>query len=118
LTDAPHPNLRALLAGLACLGLAARVRHPVGAALWVSAFLVAESALAESPDEIALLFVFIIVAYSVTGHAPLRRAWVGSLALGLAVSLSVAWDPSDSLSNILPTVILFVLVIVMWLVTR
>ena len=108
--EAANPHLRALLSTVAVLGLLVRVTHPDASAVWLSAFLVLESLTTESPDEIGLLLAIIVGAYSVWAHAPARRAWVGTLALAIAVTVTVAVDPSDSISNVLPTLLLFVAV--------
>jgi len=67
-----------------------------------------ESVLAESPDEVPVLLALVIVAYSVTAHAPRRIGLTGAGLLAMAVTLAIARDPSDSLDNVLPTILLFV----------
>ncbi len=109
-TDAPHPPVRALLASAAALALLFRQTRPVPGCVWAGCLLVVESVTTEAPDEAALLFSITLLAYSVCAHEPLRRAWVGSAALATGCVAAVSLDPSDSASNILPTVLLFVVV--------
>ena len=108
--DAPSTYLRALLATVATLSLVLRTRFPLVAAAVMSASLTVESLATESPDEMPLLLAIVVLAYSVWAHAPARRAWVGSALLGASASLAVAVDPSDSLGNVVPTLLLFIAV--------
>lgn len=108
--DAPSTYLRALLATVATLSLLLRTRFPLVAAAVMSAALTVESLATESPDEMPVLLAIVVLAYSVWAHAPARRAWVGSVLLGASASLAVAVDPSDSLDNVVPTLLLFIAV--------
>lgn len=105
---APQPGLRAVLAAVTVLGVAVRRRLPVTAAAVVSIGLAVESVVAEPPDEVPVLLALVIVAYSVAAHTPRRVAFVGATLLAMAITLAIARDPSDSLSNVLPTIVLFV----------
>jgi len=108
--DPPDQLVRAVCSTLGVLGLLLRVSRPLPASFWMAGWLLVESLVAESPDEIGFLLAIVVMCYSVWAHAPARRAWIGSAALAVAISTSVALDPSDSPSNILPTVLLFVAV--------
>jgi signal transduction histidine kinase len=103
-----HVLLRAALAGLTVAGLLPRRTSPALAAAWVAAGLAAESLITESPDQVALLLAIIVSAFSVAAWAPRREAVLGLGLLSLSVSLSIAVDPSDDLSNVPPTLLLFV----------
>lgn len=105
---APQPGLRAFLAAGTVLGVAFRRRLPVTSAAVVAIGMAVESVVTESPDEVPVLLAVVIVAFSVAAHAPRRVAFVGAVLLGMAVTLAIALDPSDSLGNVLPTVVLFV----------
>lgn len=107
-TEAPHPPLRAALAAATMAGLALRRRHALVAALMVAVGLATESLVTESADEVAVLVGLVLAAFSVAAYAPVREAVVGAVVLSMAVAVAIALDPSDSLSNILPTVLLFV----------
>jgi signal transduction histidine kinase len=48
------------------------------------------------------------VAYSVAVHAPLREALLGGALVSMAVAIAIALDPSDSVSNIPPSMLMFV----------
>lgn len=105
---APHPGVRAALAAVAVSGIAVRRTLPATAAALYGAAMTAESLTTESPDEMVMLFACLLLAYSVAAYAPRREAFLGGglMAMGLAVTIGV--DPSDSLSNIAPTLGLFV----------
>ncbi|WP_404347440.1 histidine kinase [Phycicoccus jejuensis] len=109
-TSAPHPGARAVLATLVVLALLVRVRHPIAACTWAACVLLAESLLLESPDEVAVLVALVVLSYSAYAHAPARRAGRGAAVVAAAASVSVAVDPSDSLSNLPATLVFFVVV--------
>lgn len=108
--DAAHPALRAALGATTVLGVALRRKLPMAAAGIVACGVAVESVVTESPDEIPVLLALVIVAYSVAAHAPVRVALAGAGLLAMAVTVAIARDPSDSMSNVLPTVLLFVAV--------
>ena len=81
---------------------------PAVAAALFAAGMATESLVTEAPDELAVLVGCLIVAYSVAVHAPRREALLGVALLAMAVAIAIAVDPSDSVSNIPPSVLLFV----------
>lgn len=99
--------LRILLASLSPLGLLWRRTQPALSVALVSLGLASESVLTESPDQIALLLGILVSAFSVAAYADRREALLGLGLLAAAISLSISLDPSDSVSNILPTLALF-----------
>ncbi|MEO8108358.1 MAG: histidine kinase [Actinomycetes bacterium] len=101
--------LRTALAAGTAAGLLVRRTNPLGSATWISAGLAAETLLTESPDQIGVLLAVVIGAFSVTARSNAREGLAGIGLLGLAISLSIALDPSDSISNIPPTLVLFLL---------
>lgn len=102
--------LRTVLAVLTVLGLAVRRRQPALAAAWVAVGMSVESAVTESPDEVGILVAYIVAAFAVGGAADKKDTLLGSAMLGLAVTVSIALDPSDSLTNVVPTLVLFLVV--------
>ena len=100
--------LRSLLAAVAVAGLLLRRTAPGLSAAWVALGMAAESLVTESPDQIGVLLAVIISAFSVAAWAPLREAVLGLALLSLSVSLTIAVDPSDDVSNVAPTLLLFV----------
>jgi len=106
--SAPDPVLRATLAGLTLLPLAVRRTMPAVSAALFAAGMATESFVTEAPDELAVLVGCLIAAYSVAVHAPLREAVLGGALLSMAVAIAIALDPSDSVSNIPPSVLMFV----------
>src|SRR5262245_12106352 len=106
--DAVHPGIRAAFAVVAAGSVALRRRLPTTAAAIFSAAMVLESAITESPDETAVLLACLLISYSVTANAPAREALLGTGLISLALSFAIGTDPSDSVSNIPPTLVLFV----------
>jgi signal transduction histidine kinase len=106
--SAPDPALRATLAGLTLLTLSVRRTMPAVAAALFAAGMATESLVTEAPDELAVLVGCLIVAYSVAAHAPLREALLGAGLLSMSVAIAIALDPSDTVSNIPPSVLMFV----------
>ena len=102
--------LRAALAAATVSGLLVRRTAPAVSSAWIAGGLAAESLLTESPDQAGVLIAVILSAFSVAAWAPLRDAVLGLGLLALAVSLSIAVDPSDDLSNVAPTLLLFLAV--------
>ncbi|GEP34864.1 hypothetical protein NSZ01_26320 [Nocardioides szechwanensis] len=99
--------LRILLASLAPLGLFWRRTQPALSVALVSLALASESVVTESPDQVALLLGILVSAFSVAAYAERREALLGLGLLAAAISLSISVDPSDSVSNIPPTLALF-----------
>ncbi len=100
-------GLRAVLAGLTVLGLVVRRHQPALSAAWVASGLAAESVATESPDEVGVLLAVIVSAFSVAITPQRREMVLGLGMLALAITVSISLDPSDSASNIPPTLLLF-----------
>jgi signal transduction histidine kinase len=107
-TDAPDSALRAVLAAATMAGLALRRRHALVSALMVAVGLVTESLVTESADEVAVLVGVVLASFSVAAYASTRDTLIGAVVLSMAVSIAISVDPSDSVSNIPPTLLLFV----------
>jgi signal transduction histidine kinase len=90
-------------------GLMVRRARPAVSAGLAAAGMVLQSVLIESPDEIGVLLAVIIVAYSVVAHGSMREVTAGLFALVVGVTTAIATDPSDSVSNVIPTLLLFVM---------
>ena len=106
--------LRAALAALTVSGLLVRRTAPGLSATWIAIGLAVESLVTESPDQLAVLLAVVISAFSVAAWAPLRDALMGLGLLALGISLTIAVDPSDELSNIAPTLLMFLVVPAAW----
>ena len=96
------------LAVLTVAGLALRHRAPVVSTLVVAGGLAVESLATESPDETAVLLAVLVSAFSVAAYATTRDALTGIALLCMAIAITISVDPSDSASNIAPTILLFV----------
>jgi signal transduction histidine kinase len=107
-SDAPHPVVRATLASLAVSGIAVRRTFPATAAALFGAAMATEALTTESPDESGVLFGCLILAYSVGAYAPRREAFLGAGLMAMAVAVTIGVDPSDSVGNILPSLVLFI----------
>lgn len=108
-TAAPDPWVRAALAGVGVAAVGVRRVLPALAATALSGAITLESLTTEAPDETAVLLACVLVSWSVGVHAPRREALLGAALMSLGVSVAIATDPSDSVSNVAPTVLLFVL---------
>ncbi len=102
--------LRTTFAVLTVLGLVARRRQPALTAAWIAVGMSLESALTESPDEIGVLVAYIVSAFAVGGAGDRKDTVLGCAMLGLAVTVSIALDPSDSVANVPGTLLLFLAV--------
>jgi len=102
--------LRAALASLTVAGLLVRRTAPGLSATWIAIGLAVESLVTESPDQLGVLLAVLISAFSVAAWAPLRDALMGLGLLALGISLTIAVDPSDELSNIAPTLLMFLVI--------
>jgi len=107
-TSAPDPGARAALAAVTLTGLAVRRRLPVTMTAVVSFGMATESLFLEAPDEMAVLLGLVVASYSVAAHAPLREALTGAALLSMGLAVTIAVDPSDSKSNIVPSLLLFI----------
>lgn len=106
--DSDRPVLRATLAALTVTSVALRRTIPAAAAAWFAIGTTVESLLTESPDEVGVLIACLLVAFSVAAHSPRRESLLGGALLALGITVTIASDPTDSLGNIAPTLVLFV----------
>lgn len=100
---------RAACAAATVLTVAARRTWPGFMALGFATGMTLESLITESPDQMAVLVAAVIATYSVAAYSDTREGALGLGLLALAIAMTIALDPSDDLSNIAPTVVLFVL---------
>ena len=116
--DRPGGERLALVVGVLLMTIPLRWRrqHPLAVAGVVAAGLAGTSALTEAPESIWALVAFVVTSYSVAAYAPLRRALLAALLVSAGISIAILRDPSDSASNIAPT--LFAFVAVPWLAGR
>lgn len=98
-----------VLAGAAMAGcLFARRSRPFLATLVLAALMAAQALITDPPEQVWVLISVIIMSYSVGAfERSARRSLAGLAALALAVSLGIARDPSDTLSNVPPTLVIF-----------
>lgn len=108
--DAPHPALRTALAAVTVATVAIRRTHPVAAAAVFSIGMTAESLTTEAPDEMAVLVGMLLVAYGVGAHLPRRESLLSGALLCLSLTVTIGTDPSDSVSNIPISLVLFVVI--------
>ncbi|MDQ4051638.1 MAG: histidine kinase [Actinomycetota bacterium] len=106
LPSSPEARAAYGVATIACLLV--RRTFPLVAIGGVSIGLVAQSLLLESPEEVGVLLSVIVASYTLAVHASRRDAVTGTVLVCMAVAVAVATDPSDSTSNIVPTLLLFV----------
>lgn len=104
----PSPAARATYAVATIACLLVRRTFPLVAIGGVSICVVAQSLLLESPEEIGVLLSVIVASFALAVHASRRDLATGTVLVSMAVAVAVATDPSDSTSNILPTLLLFV----------
>src|SRR5687768_1441387 len=102
------PGARAAYAVATIAGLLVRRTFPLVSVGVVSIGLVAQSLLLESPEEVGVLLAVIVAAFSLAAYSSTRDTVTGTALVSMAVAVAVATDPSDSTSNILPTLLLFV----------
>lgn len=108
--DASHPTVRALLAAAAVSAVAIRRTHPAAAAAVFSVGMTAESLITESPDETAILLAILLISFSAGAYLQRREALSSGALITMALVVTIATDPSDSVSNIPISVLLFVVV--------
>ncbi len=70
--------------------------------------MVLQSLLLESPDQIGVLLAVIVAAFAVGAYASGRDRLLGAGFAVVGVATAVLTDPSDSFSNLAPTLLLFV----------
>lgn len=100
---------RAGLAAATVLTLAVRRTAPTTMALGFGLGMTLESLLVEAPDEITVLVAAVVAAFSVTAYARGREGVLGLAIVSMGIAFAVALDPSDDLSNVAPTLVLFAL---------
>lgn len=108
-TGGDRVALRVTIAAGTTLALTVRRRQPLTSSMLVAGGIAVESLVSEPPDEMAVLVALLVSAFSVAAWATFRESLVGLAFLSLAVALAISRDPSDSVSNILPTLVMFVL---------
>jgi signal transduction histidine kinase len=106
--SAPSPVLRAALAAVTVSAVALRRTAPAAAAVVFSLGMTAESLATESPDETGILIAILLISYSLGAHLPRREALLTVGLTSMALVVTIATDPSDSVSNIPLSVALFV----------
>lgn len=104
--SSPAARAAYAIATIACLLV--RRTFPLVAIGGVSVGLVAQSLLLESPEEVGVLLAVIVASFTLAVHASRRDTVTGAVLVSMAVAVAVATDPSDSTSNIVPTLLLFV----------
>ncbi|GAB3242795.1 sensor histidine kinase [Nocardioides dilutus] len=107
--EAPHHVLRVVLAVVTVSSVALRRTHPVAAATVFSLAMTTESLATESPDEGGILLAILVIAYSVGAHLRRQEALLSAALVSMSLVVTIAVDPSDSVSNIPFSVLLFVL---------
>ncbi len=105
--SAPNPAIRAAFAALTVASVALRTVHPSLAAGLFSIGMTAESVTTEAPDEMAVLLAILLVSYGVGAHLARRESMLSGGLICLALTITIATDPSDSVSNIPISVLLF-----------
>jgi signal transduction histidine kinase len=74
----------------------------------IASVMTLQASVAEPPEQVWLLITVIIASYSLGAfQRSLRLSLLGLLALVIAVSVGIAQDTSDTLDNIPPTVLIF-----------
>ena len=106
--EAPHTILRTALAALTVSAVAIRRSHPVASAILFSIGMTSESLATEAPDELAVLVAMLLVSYAIGAHLPRREALLSGAVLCLSLTVTIATDPSDSISNIPLSIALFI----------
>jgi signal transduction histidine kinase len=82
---------------------------PLAMAGLIASVMTLQALVAEPPEQIWLLITVIIASYSVGAfERSIRLSMLAVLALAVAVAVGIAQDTSDSLDNIPPTVLIFV----------
>ena len=103
-----HPGARTAFAVLTISGVLFRRSRPLVCATVVSAGMTLQSVLLESPDEIGVLLTVIVATFAVGAYAVGRDRWLGTAIVCVGVAAAVLTDPSDTIANLAPTLLLFV----------
>lgn len=109
-TAAGGPTGRTVVAVLTVLPLLSRRRAPAVVAAIVAVGVATESFVFESPDQMGVLLAVVVAAFSAAAYTDAREAVLGLALLGMSISASIAVDPTDSLSNVFPSLLLFIVV--------
>jgi signal transduction histidine kinase len=89
--------------------LLVRRTHPLVTAGVIAAAMTLQGLVAEPPEQVWLLITVIIASYSLGAfQRSVLLSLLGVLAIAVAVSVGIARDTSDSLDNIPPTVLIFI----------
>ena len=103
-----QPGARTAFAVLTISGVLFRRSRPLVCATVVSAGMTLQSVLLESPDEIGVLLTVIVATFAVGAYAVGRARWLGTAIVCVGVAAAVLNDPSDTIANLAPTLLLFV----------
>lgn len=88
--------------------LAVRRRRAVVMAAVMAVTMTAQALVTDPPEQVWLLIAVIIASYSVGAfERSVLVSLLGLAALAVAVSIGIAQDASDDLSNIVPTLVIF-----------
>ena len=93
---------------LMTIPLAWRRTHPMGVLVVAMGAMAGAAVLTQAPESPPTLFATVIAVYSVAAYTPLRSAIAGSVVAAAAITVAIATDTSDSLANVAPTLLLFV----------
>ena len=107
-TPLDRPGARIAFAVLTISGVLFRRSRPLVCATVVSVGMTLQSLLLESPDEIGVLLTVIVATFAVGAYATGRARWLGAAIVCVGVAAAVLTDPSDSIANLAPTLLLFV----------
>lgn len=102
------PGVHLAYAVVTILGLLVRRTHPLVCVGVVAAGLTTQSLLFESPEATGVLLAVIVAGFSLAAYSSTRDTVTGTVLLCMAVATAIATDPSDSASNVAPTLLLFV----------
>ncbi|MEU4477922.1 histidine kinase [Micromonospora sp. NPDC023966] len=95
---------------LLTLVLVLRRRYPVLVAVATSAVVVAVSLGGEPPDEVAGLVAVVVAAFAAGAYAAPAAGALAATAQSAAMVVAIALDPSDTLANVVPSIVLFIAV--------
>lgn len=95
---------------LATLVLVLRRRHPLPVAVAVTVAVVAISLGGQPPDEVASLIAVVLAAFATGAYARLRTAASAAVLQSAGMLVAILLDPSDSVVNVVPSMVLFIAV--------
>ena len=105
--DLDHPGARIGFALVTVSGILVRRTNTLVCAAVVSAGVILQSVALESPDETGVLLTIIIATFAVGAYTTGSARLLGALLVSLAVATAVLTDPSDTVGNLAPTLLLF-----------